>query len=570
MHRNASYGSYNIDNVVKEWKPTVWIGSNDAWSFPIGDYADKPWYKQINAIHHITIDSVPVIDLAFEQAKQSKTYLTWAKFAAKEMKRVRGADMQHVDSIYGAMDTQAFSPITPAEKAAYRKQFRIDDDTFIFLFVFRNQLRKSAIRILEAFRNFKKDNPAAKAKLHFHTSFSEKGSGWDIPKMMNFYGIPRDDVLCTYFCKNCGRWWVAPYVGEDVNCPFCRAEKSAITPSILHGVMPHEMKYIYGLSDACLSAFTSGGQEYHSVQSLLCGKPLACTNYSCGEDFCTDETKKFIYPLKYHWYEEMGTNFLKGSTDASSIHSFMTQIYKANKRDLAEIGERSRDWAIKNFSIDAIGAQWDALFDKLPVPNTDTIAISNAVPKNDQYAMPTGIEDNTAWIKNLYKNILNMDVSDTDDGLKHWEAKLKMEETNRDDIYKYFIQVARQENSKSGTPKDFWSMLDKTTGKKRALFIIKESIGDCLICTQLFEDFHRQYKDHDLYVMSDPKFAEIFLGNPYIFKWLPYLPAAESELAMTGAGHNDPYFHVYFHAGILTQRQLFYLSPDKLAFELST
>ena len=42
--RNAAYGAYNIDKVVKDFRPSIVLGLDDAWGFPKGDYLDKPWW----------------------------------------------------------------------------------------------------------------------------------------------------------------------------------------------------------------------------------------------------------------------------------------------------------------------------------------------------------------------------------------------------------------------------------------------------------------------------------------------------------------------------------------------
>lgn len=568
--RNASYGAANIDNVVKEFKPSIWIGSDDVWSFPLADYADKPWYKRINSIHHITVDSLPVMEQAYEQASRSKVYLTWARFAADEMKRRGGEKMAHVSSIYGAMDIGDFSPISDADRVNIRKQFNISQDTFVFLFVFRNQLRKQANTILEAFSRFKAEHPGVKAALHFHTSFSERGQGWDLPKMAAYYGIKSEELLCTYVCKSCGAWAVAPYAGEDLKCPICGDEKGLITTNIINGVPGNQMKMIYGISDACLSIFTSGGQEYHSVQSLLCGKPLACTNYSCGEDFCLPGiTDTFVYPVKWHPTHEAGSNFIKAANDVGSIASFMRKVVRQSKRDLQEVGERGRAWAVKTFGIDAIGAQWEKLFDTLPA-NLDwsSVDLSSPPPKDPSYKAPEGLDDAT-WLKTIYKGILLMDVQDNDEGLRHWTDKLKAGVT-RVAIQEYFVKVANDENAKhSGAAQvDFGSLLNTREGKKRGLVVIKESIGDVAIVTSLFESYHRQHDNTDLYVATDAKYAEILAGNEHVYKVLPYIPAMESELAMIGQGKGVRYFDYYYHPAITTQRQLAYLSNPEPAFDL--
>lgn len=571
LGRDASYGALSIDGAVADWRPTIWLGVDDIWSFPLAAYADKPWYKRVHGIHHITVDSRPVLDQAFEQARRSKHYVTWSQFAAEEMKRAGGDSMSHVSSIYGALDTSHFSPISSSDKAALRKQFGISDDTFIFVFVFRNQLRKQANRVLEAFARFRAENPSIKAALHFHTAFHEKAQGWDLARMAAYYGVKQEELLCTYVCKRCGAWSVSPFVGEEQRCPMCGEEKGLSTASITHGVPRNQMRLIYGIADASLSIFTSGGLEQTSPQSLLCGKPLACTSYSCGEDFCTPETKGFVYPIRWHPADEAGTNFIKATNDVASIAGFMQRMARSSQRDLEEAGERGRDWAKRTFSIETIGAQWEALFATLAInPDWSSIEVGGAKPaaKNPGY-QPSSNPDAAAWAKELYRGILCMEVADGDSGLNHWIDKLKAG-VPREQIVAYFRSVAEQENARnghtasSGTPQstDFATLLDKTTGRRRALFVIKESLGDCLMCTQLFESFHQRYPEHDLYVMTDPKHAEVFAGNPHVFRVLPWIPQAENETIMTGSGGvaGQELFHVYLHPGILSQRHLFYLS----------
>lgn len=563
--RDASYGAWNIDNVVKEWKPSIYLGSDDIWAAPKGYYMDKPWWKQINAILHMTVDSLPVLEQAYEQAELTKHYYTWARFAMKEMQS-RSPKCSHVGQIYGAMDTTKFAPISDNERFDLRRRFGISDNAVVFLFVGRNQLRKQFIHCLEAFAHFKREFPQADAKFHFHTSFSERGAGWDISKMAAYYGIKLDDILCTYVCKTCGNWHINSYKGEDIDCPYCGAQKSMITANIVHGVPDDQMKYVYGVSDACVSAFSSGGQEYHNSQSLLCGKPLASTNYSSGADFCE---QPFVYTLGFSTYIEHGTNFIKASTNPRDIKQFMVKTWKSSRRELVEWGFKGREWAVKTFSIETIGAQWERLFDSMPPVDWATINLTRE-PKNDQFPFPD-IADETQFITSLYTNILKMNEPEHGDGFRNWREVLK-KGTPRQSVYDYFINEARKENGKTQPAgADFWSMIDKTTGRKRGLLVVKESIGDIIMISSLFKSFHEQHPETDLYVAADPKYHELLYGNPLIHKVLPYLPAMEQEMLMAGAGQLDSeaYFDCFYHVCIQTQRLLSYLSQPSPAFDLT-
>jgi glycosyltransferase involved in cell wall biosynthesis len=560
MMRQVYYGSHYIDQIVRDEKPSIWVGSDDAWAFHDA-YFKSEWFKRINSIFHITVDSVPVAPLAYEQAKATKHFFTWAEFGAKEMRR-QGAEYAHVDSIYGASDTTKFRPVTSAERAELRRQMGLDPNDLIFLFVGRNQLRKELISVLEGFAQFKRTHPELRAKLFFHTAWFDSPQGWDIPRLRDYLGIKREDVLCTYYCGNCGRWEVKPYDGEGKNCRFCGKEKSVGTiDGYRSGVADDEMFLIYGLADASISAITSGGLEFHNVQSLLCGLPLATTNYSSGEDFCT---QPFVHPITWHSRYEHQSSFRKASNDPASIADFITTVCNMSPSARQAIGEQGRDWATKTFSIETIGAKWEAVFDAMPFPDWSSITIEYK-PKNETAPMPE-IADPAAWVKALYNQILL--VEPDPDGFKHWMTSLERG-VPRSDIYQYFLMRAREDNKEHAAPKDFWELIDRKSGKKRALCVIRESIGDCIILTQLFESFHQQYPEHDLYVATQPQYFEVFAGNPHVKAVIPYLAPMENELQMTGTGQEEGYFDVYFHPAIPTQRHLDYISSHSIAYDLN-
>jgi glycosyltransferase involved in cell wall biosynthesis len=562
--RNASYGSYNIDSVLKQYKPTIWVGSDDSWGFPKSEYADKPWWNKINSVLHITVDSLPIAKDQLEQAKLCKHYFTWAKFASDEMHRL-GAEYQHVSHMYGAMNTDHFAPISREEKSELRKRFGIDESTTIFVYVFRNQLRKQAPRILEAFAKFKRDNPKANAKLLFHTSWSEMGAGWNIPERMAYYGIKREDVLCTYVCRDCGNWFIAPYSNENIDCPYCNSEKTCVTANIRHGVHESEMKYVYGIADAGISAFTSGGLEYTHPQTLLCGLPLACSNYSCGTDFVTEETKGFVTPIAVHYYDEASTNYIKATANIDSIAAYFKKICLASHRELDIMGANGREWAMKTFGIETIGPKWEKLFDSMPMVDWETIDLTKRDRKNDTHRYEDRVDlDELAYVLMLYKEVLLIDTNANDTGVQYWLEQLR-NGVQRKDIHRYFVGEAYKDNEKNGLnveQVEFTSILSDN-GRKRALLVIPESIGDSILVTSLFKSFAAQYPEADLYVATKPNFKSVFESNQYVHKVLDYQQYMENELWAIGQGEYKGYFDYYLNPVIPTQRQLMYLSKKE-------
>lgn len=555
--RALSYGNLLIGDVVREEKPDIVWCSDDLWSYTSSFY-QSPWWSQINSIFHITVDSVPVLEQAYDQAKSTPNFYTWAKFAATEMQK-RGKEFAHVKQIYGATNTQNFAPLSDGERLELRKRFGIDPKTTVFGYCGRNQLRKEFSVVLAAFAQFKSKNPKANVKLHFHTSFSETASGWDFPRLIKHLGIDPKDILSTYVCKNCQGWHVAPYIGEDQNCPHCGAQKSMVTATIAHGVPGEEMKYVYGVRDATVSAFTSGGLEYENVNTLLCGLPLASTNYSCGEDFCE---QPFVYPIKWHFRSEAGTSFTKATNDVDSIEAFMQRILSLKPQEREAIKEQSRDWAVRTFSIEAIGPQWEAAFDALPPKDWSSIKL-DYVRKPDNAPMPPHA-DPQAFVKALYNDILL--VEPDPDGFKHWLAQLERG-IPRDHMYRYFLGEAAKDNAKNAPPQDFGTLFDGKTEdparRKRLLFVMKESGGDLFIATALFPSLKALYPDADIYVGCDPKFADILALNPHVHRVLAYHPAMDAELAMRN------YVDYYYWPALATQVRLNYLTRERVGFDLN-
>jgi glycosyltransferase involved in cell wall biosynthesis len=550
--RDIYYGGHAIENAVKNEKPTIWVGSDDIWAFQ-GQYIDSPWSKAINTIFHITIDSIPIGELAYKQAKATKNFFSWTQFAVEEMKS-KDPHCGHVDFIYGASDTGKFKPISAAEKADLRKRVGLSPHDKIFIYLGRNQLRKEFATVLMAFAEYKKKNPSTKAKLLFHTAWHETAAGWDLPRLRDYYGLSKDDVLSTKICRNCGHWHVEGYEGNDKDCKHCGASKSVVCVNGWNdGVSDEDLHLVYGLADAAVSCLTSGAQEYHHVNSLLCGMPLACTNYSCGVDFCKND---FVYPISWYPRFEHQSSFLKATNDVNSIIGFFDKICNASPGEIQEISEKGRDWAVKTFSIDAIGEKWEKVFDSLPFPDWSSIDL-NPKPKNDKFPFPQ-IQNSEEWVRALYKNIL---LTDPDpEGFRHWLDKLQQGVT-RDAVYNYFIKVAREDNVKAKGPQDFSTLFDKGD-KKKLLVVMKESAGDLFILSACLKGLKELYPDADLYLGCEPRFFEILSGNPYIYRTIPYHPAMESEIAMM------KYVDYFYYPAVDTQKHLNYLSQPKIGLEL--
>ena len=555
QQREQGYGSKLVDRAIKEFKPDVYIGMEDIWGF--NGYHTKPWWNKVNTMIWTTLDSLPILPQAIEYAPKIKNYYVWASFAEKAMNEL---GYSNVKTLRGSLDKDNFHKLADEKRQLIRERNGLKDE-FIIGFVFRNQLRKSVPNILEGFKKFKEDHPQSKAKLLLHTHWSE---GWDIQRLLKEKGIEHTDILTTYVCNKCGAYHISPFKGQEQNCPSCGTEKSVNTTNTGRGVTDTQLNEIYNLMDVYCHPFTSGGQEIPIQEAKLAELITLVTNYSCGEDCCTEESGGL--PLEWTEYREPGTQFIKASTCPESISSQLSKVHAMTQEERDDQGEKSRLWTIDNFSIEVIGKQLEDIIDKMPPVEYDYE--TTHLDFNPDYQPEGDYSSSAEFIIDIYKNILRDDVDHNSQGFKHWMTKLQQGQSPQE-VANYFRHVAIKERQKSQIP-SMESLLSKQGDNKRIAIVIPQSEVDVLLINSLLKNFKSQYQDYDLYIFTDPQYYPYIDDNPAIYKLMPYNPSIENQLVMEGCNDHEGYFQMVFYPHATTQKSLSYLHNglDKHQFSL--
>lgn len=566
--RWVSYGNLNIDKIIKEFKPDFLIGVNDPWGF---DVTSRDWWDKFPCALHITVDSLPLLQQAQDLAAKAKNYFVWSEFAEKAHHNV---GQNHVKTLHGALKTENFKPFNDSEKDQLRFINNIPPDAFIIGFVFRNQLRKSVIELLQGYKLFKAKNPNVKnPRLLLHTHF---GEGWEIPKHAKEFNIDINEILCTYVCGQCGGFEVKPFAGMHVDCNRCGIKGSQptqqtpsgtgqITANTQYGVSEEQLNEVYNLMDVYCHPFTSGGMEIPIFEAKLAGLITCVTDYSCGKDSNVPEA--FSLPLEWIEYREFGTAFIKARTMPSSIEKQLSKVAKMDKRTRKEKGQKAREWVIKNYDSKVIAKQIEDIVDNLP---ENTFDFELKKENKDPDAIIPHADSDAEWLKQMYKDILKMSVDDTDSGLLYWIKELKEGRIGRPQTEAFFRQEARKENSKTQVV-DFEKLLD-TTGKKRVIAIMPESIGDVLMFTSLFKDLRNLYPAEQwmLYISTKKEYAELVEGNEYIDRWIEYQQQFDNSSWLQGMGPHKGFFEVSLHPYWGTQRTNHYTQNGhtKISFNI--
>lgn len=559
IERMAGYGAFEVDRIVKQEKPDVFLAIQDIWGTDF--CVERGWFNKIASSLWVTLDSLPILPKAIEIAPKIKNYWLWADFATQALHKMGHI---HVKTVRGPIDCKPFFRFPDSKRSELRKRFGIPDNTFVIGFVFRNQLRKSVPNLLQGFKIFKNNNPKLQTKLLFHTSWFE---GWNIEALMKENGIVKEDILTTYVCKACRFYHVKPFDGNDQKCPNCGTEKAFTTTHPSVGVSEEQLNEIYNLMNVYLHPFTSGGQEIPVEEAKLTELITLVTNYSCGEDLCQPEANSL--PLDWNEYREPGTQFIKSSTYPSSIAKQLNKVLNMSEQSRREMGKKARQWVLDNFSIEVIGKFLEEFIDSAPFATDDCFIDPSQTPREPNHNVPI-IEKDEEWLIYMYHNILKMThVDKNDNGLKFWMGKLA-EGAPRKDIENYFRNVAVKENQQNKQTQVTLNSFLNPNDKGRVLVALPESAGDIFLLTSLFKSIKNRYPEWALYVATKPEYKEVLDANPYVDKWLEFNSMMDNIIWLEGDCNNDGFFDVAYLPYWLTQRTMQYHhnSADRLDVDL--
>ena len=566
----AGYGHLTIDSIIQEEKPDIYIGAEDIWAFQ--DFWDKRWWSKINSVLWVTIDSSPILEAALNAADCTDNFFCWSDAATIEMNE---AGASNVKALHGPIDHKNFFKLSTKIRGGIRRSNHIEDSEFIIGFVFRNQLRKSVPNLLDGLLKFKTKSKA-EAKLLLHTNWQE---GWDIPRLLKEKGISNNDILTTYYCSKCKNYRIQPFAadkkskGENLTCPFCKAEKCFSTIKVESGPSEAQLNEIYNAMDVYCHPFTSGGQELPIQEAKLCELVTLVTNYSCGKDCAREDSGGF--PLEWHEYREPGTQFIKASTDPNSIADMLLKVYKMNPKKKKRLGKLARRFVVNNYSIERVCGKLMKVLDELPKIKWD-FNLADLLP-NINHVPPEDLTD-TEFIEDLYSNMLKIDLKKDSRVYKYLLEKLNSGVT-REKIYSALQENAKNEvNLTKEREYNIEDFLDSDDEGRRLAVVLPRSIGDVFLSTSLLESLKRIYPSYNLYYITDPKYFPILDGNPYVHKVIPHNPVCDDALFLEGfSGRVDEedhkgYFEIALLLNVNNQRVMNYTrnGKDQRDFDICT
>lgn len=545
-----SHGDYLLEKLLKQEEPYDCIVSvEDFWSQEW--ITKKPYFDRIkkNVVIWSTPDSLPLYKPLIKASKKIENLWVKAEFATKEFERL---GINHVKTMPGLIDSKDFFPLPKNEIAALRQHLSIDEDTFLIGMCSKNQLRKLYITLIEGFSLFKKANPNVKAKLWLHTEF--ENGGWNIPDAIKEFNLSNDDIITTYCCEDCHYISISPYTGKELPCKNCGGEKSLRQPSHDFGITEKELNLLYNTLDLYMQLSTSGGCEFACVESMFAGIPMATPKYSYGEAFIN--SGKALEVESNTSVRECHSNFQKAQPYPESVAAVIEKVYKMPKDERKKFGLEGREWALEYFNAERICNEFAQLVDAMPEIPKD---INYFCEKNDKYLMLENIESDQDFVSNLYENIMGIYLMPKSEDIGNKLKELyNFGDGWRKMLYDNLIRMAQAENSQKGQTIEEFLV---ENGKKRLLYIIPESIGDCLSSLPVIQSLREVYNENewDLYISTKEQYFEIFDHLDYVVNIIPYSRSMDDFKLLEGAGEHKGYFDVVFFPYFQTQRYVNYI-----------
>ena len=206
-----------------------------------------------------------------------------------------------------------------------------------------------------------------------------------------------------------------------------------------------------------------------------------------------------------------------------------------------EVGKNAREFVLSNFSKQSVGAELESFIDSSSFANESTF--SEGINKDYKAELDYNLDDDQ-WVKSLYKNILDRDVGEDDDGYKYWIEKITDEgddRVSRAAMENFFRQTAKNELFN-----DMEFHLDESDNGRRILFIMPNSASEIFLITSLFESAKETYPDCNIYAAVTKEYRSILDGNPYLYKVIPYSEKMDDVHWLEGSDKHLGFFKTAF------------------------
>jgi glycosyltransferase involved in cell wall biosynthesis len=392
-HTNQ-FGEWRFNWAVLDFKPDVIIGIRDPWMLEHEYNSElRDCYK---IIHMPTVDSAPQHPSWLAMFADADKILTYSDFGKETL------DNNWFNTIKtcGVAPGGVQSALKPnPNRIALREKYGISQDSLIFGTVMRNQKRKLFPDLMQAFRLFLDKNPdiAHKCYLYLHTGIPDVG--WNIIHLIKEHHLSRN-ILVSYICDNCKKWFPAHFRDVRCDCPFCGG-LTAHLPNTGNGLKEEQLCEVYNLMDVYIQYSICEGLGIPQIEAATCGIPIMAVNYSAMESVIKDVKGTPINVERM--FLESETHAYRAYPDNNDLVEKLTKFARLPKSLQQKRGFDSYLGIKQKYTWEKTAKTWMDAIDSLPTENKWNNPPRIFEPKLDNIPWEISPSDFLSW---CYINIL--------------------------------------------------------------------------------------------------------------------------------------------------------------------
>src|SRR6056300_1195880 len=347
------FGEWIFEHVCLDFMPDVVCDIRDFWMLDFAERSPfRPYFKWAVMPTVAARPQARQWVATYASADACFTYSDWAGGILKDQS---GGKINYL----GSAPPSAHPAYKPVEDKRKHKQFfGIDPDAKIIGTVMRNQRRKLYPDLFAAFKKFLDKAEDKNYYLYCHTSYPDLG--WDIPELLNEYGIG-SKVLFTYICPETKKPFVSAFKGAMSQSPYTGRFGSTLS-NVKNGLSYEDLSNVVKCFDLYTQYANCEGFGLPQVEAAACGVPVCGTDYSAMESVLRKLEGFTITPAAL--YKELETGCLRAVPDneyASEI--FLHFFEKMSEEDRVAMGKKTRENFEKYYQWHLSGAQWEKYFD---------------------------------------------------------------------------------------------------------------------------------------------------------------------------------------------------------------
>ena len=356
------FGEWRFEEVLLNFKPDIVFDIRDFWML---DYQQRsPFRRMFHWVIMPTVDAAPQNEQWIATYSDAEAVFNYSDWGYEVLKSESNGTINCLGSAPPSAD-EAYQPAENKQK--HKEDLGFDKDIKIIGTIMRNQRRKLFPDLFESFKKFLDTTNKKNIFLYCHTSYPD--IGWDIPKLLNRYGLS-SKVLFTYSCINCEHAFPSFFADAKTKCPKCGSGNAGLA-SVKNGVSYEFLSSIMNTFDLYIQYANSEGFGLPQVEAAACGIPVMSVDYSAMSSVVR---KLGGTPLKPKaLYGELETGCYRAVPDNDFTAKEMAKFFDKSDEEQLEIGKKTRKNFEKHYQWDQTAKKWEDYFDSVTIrPDEET------------------------------------------------------------------------------------------------------------------------------------------------------------------------------------------------------